>query len=86
MTARYLIDRARDQLVVAGSLPQRVHDRLCAGRLLLDQADALTRSGWAPIERAFALMDAPPVRGPGRQLQQRIAVRALAPTRRGTPR
>ena len=62
MREQWIVDRARDQLVPASTLQQRVHNRLCAGRLPLDQAEVATASILAQIDHALASMDAAPAR------------------------
>jgi hypothetical protein len=77
-----MIARARDRLVVASALLQRALDRLSAGRLALDQAEAVTAAILLQMQQALALMDEASA---GVQLQpawQPVPVPVVEPRRR----
>ena len=54
---RWMVDRARDRLVVTGAMMQHLHDVLRYGLLPREQAEAKSALMLAQIEEALRLLD-----------------------------
>jgi hypothetical protein len=58
MDERWMVDDARDELILTATLMQRLHDKLRFGLLRPEQADAATGAMLGQLKQALALVDA----------------------------
>ena len=58
MDERWMVDDARDELILTVTLMQRLHDKLRFSLLAPEQADATTGAMLGQLKQALALVDA----------------------------
>src|SRR2546423_9398489 len=58
MDERWMVDDARDELILTTTMMQRLHDKLRVGLLQPDEATAATATMLGQLKQALALVDA----------------------------